>query len=126
MNNQTLSNLSNQPVKRILVVRKDLNISLGKWMSQVAHVARRFDLQDDYSALFNNVVIIAKYVKSESKLLSLKDALKAHDIRHSLQRDGGKNEVKEGSPTCLFLEATEASEELTKRLQLVKGNVLWQ
>ena len=107
-------------VKIVIVVRKDLELSTGKWIAQATHAALRTNTCPDYHN--NDVVCIVKYVKSEKKLLDLYDECRYSGMPCGLQVDSGHNEVDPDTPTVLCVGPADADEvdKLTRKLQLLK------
>jgi peptidyl-tRNA hydrolase, PTH2 family len=112
--------------KLVLVVRKDLNMSIGKTAAQVIHALRRNpDLKPYGDDVDDGHVCITCYVKSEKNLYKLVAKAKEVDIPCSVQVDGGRTEVTAGTPTVMALgpvyteEDIETLNKLTKKLQLL-------
>ncbi len=127
-----------------VIVRKDLELSKGKWIAQVAHALMRnmiefgatdsdlkydsyrddgFPLEQIATEHLPKVVVL--YVKSKEALLQLAHTLRNKSIRVGLQVDGGINEVEKGTPTCLVVGPVSSAEKETiqvnmKRLQTLK------
>ncbi len=112
--------------KLVLVVRKDLDMSIGKIASQVVHAIRRNPNLKPYEGnVDSGHVCITCYVKSEQKLYNLAEKAREAGIPCSIQVDGGKTEVAPNTPTVMALGPVDTEEEiaelnkLTKKIQLL-------
>jgi PTH2 family peptidyl-tRNA hydrolase len=112
-------------VKQVIVIRKDLGLSLGKYIAQAVHASNRADFKADYE---QRVVCVVAYVKSEEKLLNLHKKCLEEGLSVGLQVDSVKNQVEAGTPTCLSIasESEEDIDKICKRLQLVKLDINWE
>lgn len=118
--------------KIAVVIRKDLELSRGKWLAQVAHACFRavggrgasldlsrirYDEEED-----NLPVAVTFYVKGESGLDKVIARCKEAGVGYGLQVDSGHNEIAKGTPTCLVVGPT--SEDnikiVCKGLQILK------
>lgn len=115
-------------LKTVIVVRKDLDLPLGKWIAQSVHATMRAVAQqsiqqtsDPYDSELSPICIVC-YVKSEAKLLKLFEKVKDAGIVCGLQRDAGHNFVAPNTPTVLSIGPDETAkiEPITKKLQLLK------
>ena len=111
-------------MKQVIVIRKDLQLSMGKYVAQAVHAAQRSGVVVDYKNEGN--LCVACYVKSEEKLLKLYQACQDAGVACGLQVDGGKTEIDKGTITALSIGPDDWDKvtELTKRLQLVKVEVV--
>lgn len=117
-------------LKTVIVVRKDLELPMGKWIAQAVHAAMRAAnqkvlIQMAMSDLYDHIqapICIVCYVKSEKQLLKLHEKAKEAGVVCGLQRDAGHNFVEPNTPTILCIGPDEESKvnPLTKRLQLLK------
>jgi len=112
-------------MKQVIVIRKDLDLSLGKYIAQAVHAAQRVGYPFDYEN--ERMVCIVVYVKSEDKLLKLHEQCIVHEIPCGLQVDAGKSEVVARTLTslCIGPAASEDVDAITGKLQLVRGIVDW-
>jgi peptidyl-tRNA hydrolase, PTH2 family len=113
-------------MKQIIVIRKDLKLSVGKIVAQAVHAAQR-NTSPRYTLYKEEPTCIVCYVKSEQQLLNLYEKCSGI-VPAVIQRDGGKNEVEKGTPTALNIGPYanhEVLDELTKKLQTVKAEVIW-
>lgn len=118
-----------------VIIRRDLEITRGKWLAQVAHACFRavggrgasFDLSrsryDESEEGGGGLpVAVTLYVKNEAGLQKVIAKCKEAGVGYGLQVDSGHNEVAKGTPTCLVVGPT--SEELfaivCKGLQVLK------
>jgi len=112
-------------MKQVIVVRKDLNLSLGKIIAQAVHASQRTGIDMNYDIEGNLCVVV--YCKSEIKLLSLYEKCLEAGVHCGLQRDAGKTEIEKGTPTVLSIGPDDWNTvtEITKNLQLIKVEVDW-
>ena len=109
--------------KRVIVIRKDLNMSAGKMVAQSLHAAWKTKGNKEYKFDQNNVCIVCG-VKSEQKLLNVMKKAEENNIPCGLQIDSGRTEVSPGTITVLSLgpvqgKKIEILNNITKRLQLL-------
>lgn len=111
-----------QESKQVIIVRRDLNMSIGKTASQVAHASMKsiFDRYIKISISGKDVECkvekipwqVAKWldgsftkivvaVNSEKELLDLYNEIKDTDIPVGLIRDEGRTELGQPTYTCL-------------------------
>ena len=107
-------------MKKVIVIRKDLNVSTGKMMSAIVHASDRTGTPLKYEN--EDPVVITTYVNSEKALLKLEAKCIEAGIPCGLQRDGGRNEVDTGTvmALCIGPASEDVINPITKRLQLVK------
>lgn len=112
--------------KMVIVVRKDIKMSIGKTCAQVAHAAVELSLKANKEILKKwleeggkKVVL---YVNSLEELLELKEKAERLGINNVLIIDRGLTEVKEGTITCLGLgpDEEEKIDKVTGHLPLLK------
>lgn len=135
---------NNRPVKQFIVIRTDLEMSMGKTAAQASHAAMKvfFDkmcgVADKSFAdgtrgtlyeifLTEEEVIwkeglftkIVKKVKNESQLLKLYEEVKAAGLNVSLIKDAALTELKEPAYTAIAIgpNYVDRIEPLIKRLQ---------
>jgi PTH2 family peptidyl-tRNA hydrolase len=123
--------------KRIaIIIRKDLELSLGKWMAQICHAQlRAVDNQDmRLSSLYVSSmtdkditdddlpVAIALWAKNEKQLLDMYNKAIDLGIPTGLQKDTGRTEVAPGTITCCVVGPGPENliKEITNKLQLVR------
>lgn len=128
--------MTENTVKQVIVVRKDLNMRKGKMIAQGAHAsmgaiisgAYKHDSDLDHS---NNIMIpldvdldqwlsgaftkIALCVNSEEELLTLHRVAIDKGLRHFLVRDSGKTEF-DGVPTYTSLAIGPAKNEVINEI----------
>ncbi len=111
--------------KLVLVVRKDLNMSIGKVAAQVTHAIMRNPNLEPYEGLIDSGhVCITCSIKSEQKLYNLAEKAREAGVPCSIQVDSGRTEVAPNTATAMALgpvhtdEGIEVLNELTKKLQL--------
>jgi peptidyl-tRNA hydrolase len=111
--------------KAVLVIRKDLKLSLGKLLAQTFHSTARSDVEMDYEN--NRYSCIAKYCKSEEKLINLYNQCIAQGVNHGLQIDAGHSEVPPDTPTMLLIgpDDPEKVDAIARKLQLLKVEIEW-
>lgn len=118
-----------------VIVRKDLELSRGKWMAQVLHAMMRNwtinstkflaagELSYEASLPPESLPrVVVLYVKSAPALLQLDRSLREAGIYVGLQVDVGLTEVEPNTPTCLVAGPIEKEtiQPFIKRLQLLK------
>lgn len=119
-----------ESLKTVIVVRKDLELPVGKWIAQAVHAAMRatdhkarttIALSELYEHIKAPTCVVC-YVKNEKALLKLYEKVKNSYVPCGLQRDAGHNFVEPNTPTVLCIGPAEESKinPLTKRLQLLK------
>ena len=121
----------NDEVVQYIIVRKDLEMSVGKVMAQCCHATKGFMLNGPpYSKieqewLNGSHATIVLGVKSETKLFNLVERAKKLEIPLHVVVDEGRTEFN-GVPTrtCIALGPARKSvmEPLTKRLRLFETN----
>jgi len=120
-----------EPFKTVVVVRKDLDLPLGKWIAQAIHSTLRVEhgslnMREFHYQYMNDdsyqPICVVCYVKSESELNKLRDKAWNAGLPCAVQVDAGHNFVQAGTPTCLTIGPAPESEvnKVTKRLQLLK------
>ena len=123
---QRSENMRNIKSKLVLVVRKDLNMSIGKTVAQTTHaIMRNPDLKPYDGLIDSGHVCITCSVKSEQKLYNLAERAKEVGIPCYIQVDSGRTEVAPQTPTVMALGPAhtqrdiEILNKLTKKLQLL-------
>ena len=111
--------------KIVIVVRTDLELSLGKVIAQAVHSAMRTQFRTDYSR--DDITCIVCYVKSQEKLMRLHELALHEGVVCGLQVDRGLSEVEPNTPTvlCLGPDEPEKVNLITGRLQLLKREIDW-
>lgn len=126
--------MENKPetFKIVVVVRKDLDLPLGKWIAQAVHATLRVEhgimtnIKEFHCQYMNDSshqpICVVCYVKSESELYKLRDKAQNAGLPCAVQVDAGHNFVQAGTPTCLAIGPAPESDvnQVTKRLQLLK------
>jgi len=130
--------------KQIIVVRKDLNMSIGKTSAQVSHASINSFLNcinennDNYNDNFNcdlhipnnspvkewlnnSFTKVVVYVKSEKQLLNIYEKAKNKSLPCSLIKDEGRTELNEPTYTCIGIGPcyTEDFNGVTDKLRLL-------
>lgn len=136
---------SNKVVKQYIVIRTDLNMSMGKTAAQASHASMKIFFNkfkektrmpwkngdDDvykYSIFLTDEEVIwkdglftkiVKRVKSESELLKVYEKAKAAGLNVSLIKDAALTELKEPAYTAIAIgpNYVEKCEPIVKRLQ---------
>lgn len=119
-------------VKQVIIVRKDLNMSMGKAIAQGAHAsttACRDNAKIDASKFYNTFLNweatgqtkIVLGIKNEAALVNLIAKAREANLPCSLIKDEGRTEFPEPTITCGAIGPFDAAEidKLTKRLQLL-------
>jgi PTH2 family peptidyl-tRNA hydrolase len=115
----------NYEIKQVIVIRKDLKMSLGKAIAQACHAA--------IEAYKNsNKEIVKKWEESGSKkvvlkvnsleeLLKIYEEAKKNGLVVSLIRDAGKTQLEEGTITCIAIgpDYSEKIDKITGNLKLL-------
>jgi len=111
--------------KQVIVIRKDLNLSIGKTAVQVAHAslaayARTGKLIKDKWAREGAKKVVLS-VNSEAELKELYDKAKHRGLNAVLIKDAGLTEIPPGTTTALALgpEKNEIIDKLTGNLPLL-------
>lgn len=107
--------------KQVIVVRRDIKLSIGKLIAQCVHASMRVNAVVDYSSIEQPICIVCQ-VKNENELLKLAEKAKQHGVKFAIQMDAGFNEVEAGTITALSIgpDEPEKVDKVTKRLQLYK------
>lgn len=130
------NNNNSDKTKIAVVIRKDLPLSKGKWLAQVAHAC--FRAVGGRGANFNLArvrydekegeegkslpVAVTFYVKNEAGLQKIITRCKEAGVGFGLQIDSGHNEVAKGTATCLVVgpASEETVNKVCKGLQTLK------
>jgi PTH2 family peptidyl-tRNA hydrolase len=126
--------------KLVIVIRKDLGMSLGKIISQAVHASHRggnilkyVDNEYNENQKFSDPPTdrpepkcIVCYVNREKDLLGLIEKAKEIGVPYGLQKDAGSNEVPKGTMTALAIGPDDEDKVsfVTKRLQTFDGTIV--
>ena len=120
-------NYSNfQQYKMIIVVRKDLNMSIGKTAAQVAHAALgayKKSLNIDSNLVnnwenFSGQAKIVLGVDNEKQLLEIKNKAEQAGLNTCLIHDAGRTEVSPNTATCCAI-----GPDLVQKIDLITGHL---
>lgn len=120
------------PTKTAIVVRKDLDLPVGKWMAQAVHAVLRSaskdsliidEYEDDCTDEKTAPICVVLEVESEKDLFVLQDLCLNNNVICALQRDAGHNFIKPQTITCLAIGPDEAYwvSKVTENLKLFRG-----
>ena len=124
-------NLSNQfqQYKMVIVVRKDLNLSIGKTSAQVAHAALgayKLSLNKNANKVtnwenFSGQAKIVLAVENEKQLFEIKDKADKNGLITCLIHDAGRTEVSPNTATCCAIgpDIIQKIDEITGKLKLL-------
>ena len=124
-------NLSNQfqQFKMVIVVRKDLNMSIGKTSAQVAHAALgayKLSLKNSSDKVanwenFSGQAKIVLGVGNEKELLEIKEKADKNGLITCLIHDAGRTEVSPNTATCCAIgpDTIQKIDEITGKLKLL-------
>ena len=124
-------NLSNQlqQYKMVIVVRKDLKMSIGKTSSQVAHAvlgAYKLSLSKNNDKVinwenFSGQAKIVLGVENEKELFDIKDKADKNGLITCLIHDAGRTEVSPNTATCCAIgpDTVQKIDEVTGKLKLL-------
>ena len=124
-------NLSNQfqQYKMVIVVRKDLNMSIGKTSAQVAHAALgayKLSLKNSSDKVanwenFSGQAKIVLGVGNEKELLEIKEKADKNGLITCLIHDAGRTEVSPNTATCCAIgpDIIQKIDEITGKLKLL-------
>ena len=124
-------NLSNQfqQYKMVIVVRKDLNMSIGKTSAQVAHAALgayKLSLKNSSDKVanwenFSGQAKIVLGVGNEKELLEIKEKADKNGLITCLIHDAGRTEVSPNTVTCCAIgpDTIQKIDEITGKLKLL-------
>ena len=122
-----ITNLSNfDQYKMVIVVRKDLNMSIGKTSAQVAHAAvgaykRAMDKNANIVMNWENFSGQAKIVlgvENEKQLLEIKNKADQAGLITCLIHDAGRTEVAPNTATCCAI-----GPDLVQKIDPITGNL---
>lgn len=132
--------MKNIQQKLVVVIRKDLGMSLGKIISQAIHASHRGGNVMKYNPNEYNEnqkfsdpptdgpepKCIVCYVNKESDLLKLIEKAKELNVPYGLQVDAGSNEVPKGTLTALGIgpDDQEKVDLICRRLQTFDGIIM--
>lgn len=112
-------------VKQVIIVRKDLNMSMGKAIAQGCHacenavqITQNCVLEDWYDSGSTKIVLGVKNLAALERII--KKAAEAN-LPRALITDAGRTEFSEPTVTCGAIGPAPAEEidKITKRLQLL-------
>ena len=124
-------NLSNQfqQYKMVIVVRRDLKMSIGKTSAQVAHAvlgAYKLSLSKNSDKVtnwenFSGQAKIVLGVENEKELFEIKDKADKNGLITCLIHDAGRTEVSPNTATCCAIgpDAVQKIDEITGKLKLL-------
>ena len=124
-------NLSNQfqQYKMVIVVRKDLKMSIGKTSAQVAHAALgayKLSLSKNNDKVinwenFSGQAKIVLGVENEKELFDIKDKADKNGLITCLIHDAGRTEVSPNTATCCAIgpDTVQKIDEVTGKLKLL-------
>jgi len=134
INNNILNifqNLSNQfqEYKMVIIVRKDLKMSVGKTSAQVAHAALgayKLSLTKNNDKVknwenFSGQAKIVLGVENEKELYEIKDKADKNGLITCLIHDAGRTEVSPNTATCCAIgpDTVQKIDEITGKLKLL-------
>ena len=124
-------NLSNQfqQYKMVIVVRKDLNMSIGKTSAQVAHatlgayklsMTKNNDKVNNWENYSGQAKIVLS-VENEKELFEIKDKADKNGLITCLIHDAGRTEVSPNTATCCAIgpDTVQKIDEITGKLKLL-------
>lgn len=114
-----------EPYKTVIVVRKDLDLPVGKWIAQAVHATQRAQMNIAIHYKNSNEflpICIVCYVKNGAQFSKLADKCREELVPFSFQVDAGHNYVEAGMTTCMCIGPAPVSmvDKVTKKLQLLK------
>jgi PTH2 family peptidyl-tRNA hydrolase len=124
-------NLSNQfqEYKMVIIVRKDLKMSVGKTSAQVAHAALgayKLSLTENNDKVknwenFSGQAKIVLGVENEKELYEIKDKADKNGLITCLIHDAGRTEVSPNTATCCAIgpDTIQKIDEITGKLKLL-------
>ena len=124
-------NLPNQfqQYKMVIVVRKDLNMSIGKTSAQVAHAtlgAYKLSLTKNNDKVnnwenYSGQAKIVLSVENEKELFEIKDKADKNGLITCLIHDAGRTEVSPNTATCCAIgpDTVQKIDEITGKLKLL-------
>jgi PTH2 family peptidyl-tRNA hydrolase len=129
--NTQLQNIFQQPqqYKMVIVVRTDLNMSLGKVSAQVGHAvlgAYKLSLQNDLTKTnnwenFSGQAKIVLGVSSKEELFDIQNKAREAGLVTCLIHDAGRTQVAPNTPTCCAIgpDLVENIDKITGKLKLL-------
>ena len=124
-------NLPNQfqQYKMVIVVRKDLNMSIGKTSAQVAHatlgayklsMTKNNDKVNNWENYSGQAKIVLS-VENEKELFEIKDKADKNGLITCLIHDAGRTEVSPNTATCCAIgpDTVQKIDEITGKLKLL-------
>lgn len=121
-----LQNINIQQYKMVIVVRKDLNMSVGKTSAQVAHAAlgaykKSLSKNSDIVLNWENISGQAKIVLSvdnEKQLMEIKNKADQSGLITCLIHDAGRTEVAPNTATCCAI-----GPDLVQKIDTITGKL---
>ena len=129
--NTQLQNIFQQPqqYKMVIVVRTDLNMSLGKVSAQVGHAvlgAYKLSLQNDLTKTnnwenFSGQAKIVLGVSNKEELFDVQNKAREAGLVTCLIHDAGRTQVAPNTPTCCAIgpDLVENIDKITGKLKLL-------
>ena len=129
--NTQLQNIFQQPqqYKMVIVVRTDLNMSLGKVSAQVGHAvlgAYKLSLQNDLTKTnnwenFSGQAKIVLGVSNKEELFDIQNKAREAGLVTCLIHDAGRTQVAPNTPTCCAIgpDLVENIDKITGKLKLL-------
>ncbi|EGD71934.1 MAG: hypothetical protein CSMARM5_0039 [Candidatus Parvarchaeum acidophilus ARMAN-5_'5-way FS'] len=115
-------------IKQVIILRKDLNMGVGKMVAQGAHASLMSFLyvKTQYPDITNEWLskgetkIVLK-INSEEEFESIKSALKISKIPYKVVKDAGQTQVPPGSETAIGIGPyySDDIDNVTKKLKLL-------
>lgn len=117
-------------VKQVIVVRRDLNMRLGKAIAQGAHASMMFMIHDIMTGrpAFENVLFaewlndgmakICVRADSEAELVDIFEKSKAANLRVEMIRDAGRTEFRTPTLTALAI-----GPDLAEKIDAITGHL---
>ena len=131
LNTQIINYFNQQPqqYKMVIVVRTDLNMSLGKISAQVGHAvlgAYKLSLQNDITKTnnwenFSGQAKIVLGVSNKEELFEIQKKAKEAGLITCLIHDAGRTQVAPNTPTCCAIgpDIVENIDKITGKLKLL-------
>ena len=111
-------------MKQVILVRKDLKLSLGKLSVQVSHASVEAVLKSNKDKVqewrnFSKKVVLK--VKDEKELLKFKKLADKEKLVNVLIKDAGRTEIPPGTITCLAIGPDEDNkiDKITGKLKIL-------
>jgi PTH2 family peptidyl-tRNA hydrolase len=108
--------------KQVILLRKDLKLSVGKAGAQIAHASTEAVLKSEQSAVeawnYEGSKKVVLRVESEQELLEYQQKAKVKGLVATLITDAGRTAIKPGTKTCLAVGPAEE-----ERIDAVTGDL---